>query len=244
MAKKPYMGKTRPKANAIEKNRAKHPDVKKTKSTPQKPKKSKRRSDNEAKSTNSPKLHTNINKEQVSKAVKALLHHIDLKNQARKKQQLIEEAAVLSVIITLFKIPDGTNKPYSLPIKHTLRQEDETSVCIIVKDGSVKHVKDRLTDIPTGVIIKVLGLSKLREKYHEHKTRRELCSKYDLFIADDRILPMLTKALGTVFFRKKKQPVPMRVMRKNIYQNICTIRDSTSLFLGLKLQGYNLLDTL
>lgn len=36
-----------------------------------------------------------------------------------------------------------------------------------------------------------------------------------MFLADDRILPMLTKALGKTFFKVKKQPVPISLRRKS-----------------------------
>lgn len=34
---------------------------------------------------------------------------------------------------------------------------------------------------------------------------------FDLFLVDDRILPLLGKALGKIFFAKKKQPVPLKL---------------------------------
>ena len=39
--------------------------------------------------------------------------------------------------------------------------------------------------------------------------RRRLCASYDLFLSDDRILPLLPKLLGKAFFKKKKQPIPV-----------------------------------
>lgn len=36
-----------------------------------------------------------------------------------------------------------------------------------------------------------------------------------MFLADDRILPMLTKALGKTFLKVKKQPVPISLRRKS-----------------------------
>lgn len=44
---------------------------------------------------------------------------------------------------------------------------------------------------------KVIGLSKLKTKYEPHEAKRALCNQYDLFLADDRILPSLPKYLGT-----------------------------------------------
>lgn len=59
-----------------------------------------------------------------------------------------------------------------------------------------------------------MTLTSLRSKYPQHKDKRELLKRYDLFLADDRILPMLGKALGKNFFKEKKQPVPLKLTRK------------------------------
>lgn len=55
-------------------------------------------------------------------------------------------------------------------------------------------------------------------------------NEFDLFLADDRILPMLTKALGKTFLKVKKQPVPVRLERKSsLALQIARARDSAFL---------------
>ena len=44
----------------------------------------------------------------------------------------------------------------------------------------------------------VVGMSKLRTKYESHEAKRALCAAYDLFLADERIIPVLPKLLGTL----------------------------------------------
>jgi hypothetical protein len=51
-------------------------------------------------------------------------------------------------------------------------------------------------DEQQGGVAKVIGLSKLRTKYESFESKRELCKLYDLFLADDRILPSLPKLIG------------------------------------------------
>ena len=41
-------------------------------------------------------------------------------------------------------------------------------------------------------------MSKLRTKYESHEAKRALCAAYDLFLADERIIPVLPKLLGTL----------------------------------------------
>ena len=45
-------------------------------------------------------------------------------------------------------------------------------------------------------IAKVIGISKLRGKYEPFEAKRKLCNSYDLFLADDRIIPSLPKLIG------------------------------------------------
>lgn len=44
--------------------------------------------------------------------------------------------------------------------------------------------------------------------------------RYDLFLADDRVLPVLPKLLGKTFFKKKRQPVPVDMTKKNLAKQI------------------------
>ena len=63
--------------------------------------------------------------------------------------------------------------------------------------------------------------------------RRKLCAQYDAFFSDDRILPMMPRLLGKVFFEKKKHPVPVRVSRVSALQHtLAKARDNTYLYLG------------
>ncbi len=62
-------------------------------------------------------------------------------------------------------------------------------------------------------VAKIIGYSKLRANFKAHEARRRLCASYDLFVADDRILPLLPKLLGKSFFKKKKQPIPVDLTR-------------------------------
>ena len=45
-------------------------------------------------------------------------------------------------------------------------------------------------------IRQVVGVSKLRTKYESHEARRILAGAYDLFVADERVIPSLPKLLG------------------------------------------------
>lgn len=63
------------------------------------------------------------------------------------------------------------------------------------------------------MVDKVLSFSKLRTSYKQFKDKRELRDRFDVFLADERIVPMLGKLLGKTFFDRKKQPVAVKVTK-------------------------------
>ena len=93
---------------------------------------------------------------------------------------------------------------------------EEPEICLIVKEESKPWCQEMIEKFPEhmGCVKKVLGLQSLRKKHGSYEQRRELLKKYNFFIADDRILPMLSKALGKEFFKAKKLPIPITLTRK------------------------------
>ena len=59
-----------------------------------------------------------------------------------------------------------------------------------------KEAKQRLAQQQQAGIKKVVGLSKLRGKYEAFEAKRQLCDSFDLFLADERVLPSLPKLIG------------------------------------------------
>lgn len=89
--------------------------------------------------------------------------------------------------------------PTHSPIPHPLYHAQDAEICLFVKDHKGeghKAGKARAKAQASAGITKVIGLSKLRTKYESHESKRELCKSYDIFLADDRILPSLPKAIG------------------------------------------------
>lgn len=94
-----------------------------------------------------------------------------------------------------------------------------------------KEAKEKLGAFEkTGGVKKIIGLSKLRTKYESHEAKRELCKLYDIFLADERILPSLPKLIGKSFFNKKKQPIPIKITGKNFPEQVKKALSCTYLF--------------
>ena len=70
---------------------------------------------------------------------------------------------------------------------------------MIVKDPQ-KEYKALFAELGISQVTKVIGVSKLKAKYQSYADKRALLESYDVFLADDRILPMMGRLLGKAFF--------------------------------------------
>lgn len=170
----------------------------------------------------------------ITKAVTALVKYH--KTQASKKEEDRSTLSLLgndrSVQVQFgLEVPptDASFKPVRVRIPHPLLQVasakggdnddeglEEPEVCLIVKEESKARIKEMIEEFREhmGCVKKVLGLDSLRKKHARFQQRRELLQKYDVFMADDRILPMLTSALGKDFVKAEKLPIPLNINRK------------------------------
>lgn len=142
-----------------------------------------------------------FDKQQLKKAVKSLLKYIG-EQQEQGPPQLLEEDELFHLVVALKKAPVGPrkDKPIRLRIPNPLFSADGAEICLFVKDHKGeghKAAKARLANLQkNGGVAKIVGLSKLRTKYESHESKRQLCSSYDLFLADERIIPSLPKLIG------------------------------------------------
>lgn len=170
------------------------------------------------------KVSTGVDDSLTERALRALLKHHE---SSSDDQQLLGNDLDVQVQFSLARIPGKASaKPIRVEIPHPLVNVgssdggdislQDVQVCIIVKEESKPWVQEMIECFPKelGCIKKVLGLQSLRTKHKSFSQRRELLARFDIFFADDRILPMLTKALGGKFFEKKKQPIPIALTRK------------------------------
>ena len=181
-----------------------------------------------------------IDKSLLTKAVQALVkHHNDTVTKAHQESNttpLLGSDVAIHVQFSLARVPEKiSHRPIRLNLPHPLcrfpsleknddpsikheKEEDhldDVEVCLIVKDEAKPAIKELIDAFPhhkaMARIKKVLTLTSLRKKYGKYADRRELLARFDVFMADDRILPMLGRALGKNFFEKKKQPIPIRI---------------------------------
>ncbi|KAL0542258.1 hypothetical protein IC582_022356 [Cucumis melo] len=164
---------------------------------------------------------TKVGRETAEKAVESLLQW---RSSKREKPQLFDQEDFLYLVVTLKKIPPkGRTNPYKIPLPHSLHS-DSSELCLIIDDRTKSNLtkddarkKIQSENIP---ISKVIKLSKLKSDYRPFEAKRKLCDSYDMFFADDRVIPLLPSLLGKHFYKKKKIPVPLNLRHKNWKEQI------------------------
>ena len=187
-----------------------------------------------------PNVASKIDRLLIEKAVTALLkHHQEVTEKeisVKGKLPLLDHQNVVPVLVQMgLEVAPSQKKikPIRIHIPHSIYQlssdehnegKDENSleeaeICLIVKDDTTKaYVVEMKEQYPQYMknVSKIIPLPSLRAKYSEYNQRRLLLSQYTHFIADDRILPMLTSTLGKDFITAKKQPIPICMTRKTV----------------------------
>ena len=97
-------------------------------------------------------------------------------------------------------------------VPHAVHKAGSVSVCLLVKDPQ-REYKDLLTSQGIKAVDRVVGLTKLKGKFAPYEARRSLVKDHDIFLADDRIVPMLPKVCGKIFFEAKKNPITVSLTR-------------------------------
>ncbi|RLN79488.1 hypothetical protein BBJ28_00009269 [Nothophytophthora sp. Chile5] len=162
-------------------------------------------------------LRNPLEEAQVRRAVLALQAFVAKREaESDAKQPLLATAASISCILTRKLVPAKASlKPIPIDLPHAL-YEDGAEMCLIVKDEDKKRIKEALAADPVPALSKVMTVKKLRKNFSRFEDKRALAGAYDLFLADDRVLPYLKGPLGNKFFSKKKQPIAVRVSRKDV----------------------------
>ncbi|KAG6611834.1 ribosomal l1 domain-containing protein 1-like [Phytophthora cinnamomi] len=165
-------------------------------------------------------LRNPLDEAQVRRAVLALQTFVAKKSEERAKAPLVEDAEFVSCILTRKLVPGKTSlKPIPINLPHPLHDEG-AEICLFVKDEDKKRIKEALAKDPVAGVTKVMTVKKLRKNFSRFEDKRALAAAYDMFLADDRVLPYLKGHLGTKFFSKKKQPIAVRVSRKSVAASV------------------------
>ncbi|OBT66144.1 hypothetical protein VE03_05164 [Pseudogymnoascus sp. 23342-1-I1] len=173
-----------------------------------------------------------LNAAQTLKASKALIKHIKTseKGSAEKsgKRSLLagddeedsddlDQIPIWLNITTKKHIVDTKRlKPGKVALPHALNTSPTTTICLITADPQ-RAYKDLIASpaFPAELrarITRVVGLKKIKAKYHQYEAQRQLFAEHDFFLADDRIITQLPKNLGKTFYKSTtKRPIPVNM---------------------------------
>ncbi|KXN82821.1 Putative ribosome biogenesis protein C8F11.04 [Leucoagaricus sp. SymC.cos] len=158
-----------------------------------------------------------VSSSQILKAVEAL-HAYESKKQAQREETELlpgKEPNIWLNVTVKQVAPKNRIKPYKIPIVHPLVDPRTTSICLITKDPQ-REYKNLLETHNIKFISRVVGIAKLKGKFKAFEARRLLLKENGLFLADERVIPLLPKLLGSKWFEAKKQPIPVCLTRKDM----------------------------
>jgi len=154
---------------------------------------------------------------QCKRAVTALMEYALKQQQTREENVLLpgkEECIWLQIAVKQVQA-EAKLKPHRIPIKYSLVDPRVSAVCLITKDPQ-REYKNLLEEAGVRFITRVVGIDKLKGKFKAFEARRALLRENALFLADERVIPLLPRLLGKIFFTAKKQPIPVCLKRKDL----------------------------
>lgn len=178
-----------------------------------------------------------LDPDQTLRASQALLKHVQaevkkLQDSSQKKNLLAMEDSdneeddedarpIWLNLATKQYITDKHRlKPSKIPVPHSLNNNENATICLITTDPQ-RAVKNVVADpsFPRALATRItciIGLTKLLARYKSFEQKRQLLSEHDVFLADDRIVSRLPKALGKIFYKgTAKRPIPINIAPKD-----------------------------
>lgn len=177
---------------------------------------------------------------QALKASKALLAHIKktasenaanatkkniLDDADEEKPLSVAETPIWMTVTTKRHIHDSKKlQPSKIVLPHPLNNDSEATICIIVADPQRYYknlvASDEFSDSLRSRITRVIDVKHLQAKFKQYEAQRKLYSEHDIFLADDRVINRLPKALGKSFYKNTtKRPIPIVLSSKKPKEN-------------------------
>jgi len=168
-----------------------------------------------------------IKQEQIVEGVKAFKKLLELNSgEDANKDLFASEGKKINLQISGIKIPRETEKQViKVKLPHVPLPENR-DVCLFVKDlekglkvdheDSVRHFTDLLEEKGVKGVTQVISLRELKVEYKQFEAKLQLCNKFDLFLADARIIRLLPQFLGKHFYKRKKLPLQIDLSSRDL----------------------------
>ncbi|ELK13530.1 ribosomal L1 domain-containing protein 1 [Pteropus alecto] len=164
-----------------------------------------------------------LDKEQIKKAVEALLAH----SRSRKNANglLLNENENFFLMVVLWKIPSKELR-VKLSLPHSIRS-DLADICLFTKDEpnvtpekTERFYKKLLNKHGIKTISQIIPFRTLKKEYKAYEAKLRLLGSFDFFLTDARIRRLLPSHLGRHFYNRKKVPVSVNLLAKNLSREI------------------------
>ncbi|XP_053413163.1 ribosomal L1 domain-containing protein 1 [Nycticebus coucang] len=170
-----------------------------------------------------PSAEEQLDKNQIRKAVEALLAHC--KSRKNNNGFLLNENENLFLMVILWKIPSKELR-VRLPLPHGIRSDLE-EICLFTKDEPNKtpeqterFYRKLLNKHGIKTISRIIPLQTLKKEYKPYEAKLRLMSSFDFFLTDARIRRLLPTHIGRHFYQRKKVPVSVNLLTKNLSTEI------------------------
>ncbi|WWD08133.1 hypothetical protein V865_006244 [Kwoniella europaea PYCC6329] len=162
-------------------------------------------------------LPSSFSEKQAKKAVAALLKHHEKVSAEKEEEELLPKEDHIWLVINTKR---GSTRKGLMPVRIQLPHPPlppppTTSICLLSKSPQ-REYKDLLAAKNIKFISRVVGVEKLKGKFKPFEPRRELMRDHEIFLCDERVLPLMPGLLGKMFFEAKKQPIPVNLNRKDL----------------------------
>ncbi|XP_041531735.1 ribosomal L1 domain-containing protein 1 [Microtus oregoni] len=173
-------------------------------------------------SADTPTALEHLDREQIRKAVEVLLAHS--KSRKNNNELLSNGNENLFLMVVLWKIPKKELRArMSLP--HSILT-DSSEVCLFTKDECESpeqtecFYKALLKKHGVNSVSRIIPFRTLKTEYKAYEAKLRLLGSFDIFIADERIRRHLPTHIGRHFYQRKKVPVSVNLMAKNLSKEI------------------------
>ncbi|XP_076997891.1 ribosomal L1 domain-containing protein 1 isoform X2 [Tamandua tetradactyla] len=170
-----------------------------------------------------PKRESLVKKMQIKKAVRALLENS--KSRKNANDLLLNEKESVFLMVVLWKIPSKELR-VRLSLPYSIRS-DLAEVCLFTKDEpnltpeKTEHFyRSLLNKHKIETISQIIPLRTLKKEYKPYEAKLRLLGSFDFFLTDARIRRLLPSIIGKHFYLRKKVPVSVNLLAKDLSKEI------------------------
>ncbi|XP_034363717.1 ribosomal L1 domain-containing protein 1 [Arvicanthis niloticus] len=163
-----------------------------------------------------------LDREQIRKAVEVLFDHS--KSKKNNNELLLNGSENLFLMVILWKIPKKELR-VAVSLPHSILSES-SDVCLFTKDECESpeqtegFYKKLLKNHGINTISRIIPFKTLKTEYKAYEAKLRLLGSFDVFITDERIRRRLPTHIGRHFYQRKKVPVCVNLLAKNLSKEI------------------------